>query len=296
MSRLILPTLLLSLACASAPPLEPALAAGVDPIVDAAAADGKLIAVAFTDLETGATYGRNEDVVVHAASTMKVPVMLALFEAIDRGELRVDQPVAVRNEFRSIVDGSPFVLYANEDGDPELYEHVGGTMPLEELMRRMIVRSSNLATNLLIELVGPPRVMDLVRRLGAERMLVLRGVEDEKAYEAGLSNVTSARDLLLVMKAIAERKAISPDASRRMLAILEAQEFRGKIPAGLPAGVRVANKTGNITRISHDAAIVFPPGREPYVLVVLTRGYDDGDEAAERIAAVSRAVWESLPR
>lgn len=289
-----LPLLLVVLSCASARPDVASLSSRVDPIVEEAAANGKTIAVSLHDLETGAVFERNAAVVMHAASTMKVPVMLALFEAIDRGELRLDAPVAIRNDFRSIVDGSPYVLYANEDGDPELYGRVGETVPVQELMRRMIVRSSNLSTNLLIELVGASRVMDLMRRLGATDIRVLRGVEDEKAYEAGLNNVTSAHDMMLVMKAIAERNAISGEASRLMVEILGGQEFREKIPAGVPEGVPVANKTGGITRIHHDAAIVFPPSRAPYVLVVLTRGYDDVDEADRAIVAISRAVWEHL--
>jgi beta-lactamase class A len=293
MRRLLPFALLVLAACATSAPPAPDVGAAIDPIL-ASIPGGHTVAVAFTDLESGATFERDAGVVMHAASTMKVPVMLALFEAIDRNELRLDRPVAIRNSFRSIVDGSAFILERNEDGDPLLYDAIGETRPLEELMRRMIVRSSNLATNLLIELVGAPRVMDLMRRLGAHDIRVLRGVEDEKAFEAGLSNVTTARDMMIVMQAIAERKAMTPAASHAMVGILRAQEFREKIPAGVPAGVVVANKTGSITRISHDAAIVFPPGREPYVLVVLTRGYDDGREASRVIAEISEAVWKGV--
>lgn len=294
MRRLLPLALLLLAACTTAaPPPATDLASSIDAILASVPA-GHTVAVAFTDLETGATLERDAGVVMHAASTMKVPVMLALFEAIDRGELRLDQPVPVRNSFRSIVDGSEFTLLREEDGDASLYDSVGQSLPLEELMRRMIVRSSNLGTNLLIELVGAPRVMDLMRRLGANDIRVLRGVEDEKAFEAGLNNVTTARDLMIVMNAIAEQKAVTPAASAAMVAILRAQEFREKIPAGVPPGVVVANKTGSITRISHDAAIVYPPGRAPYVLVVLTRGYQDGNDASKIIASISKAVWDSV--
>lgn len=291
--RRLLPLAVLLLASCATAPLSSTLASSIDPIL-ASIPEGHTVAVAFTDLHAGETFERNAGVTMHAASTMKVPVMLALFEAIDRNELRLDQPIAVRNSFESIVDGSPFVLERNEDGDPLLYDAIGETRTLEELMRRMIVRSSNLSTNLLIELVGAPRVMDLMRRLGARDIRVLRGVEDEKAFEAGLNNVTTARDMMIVMRAIAERKAITPAASEAMVAILRGQEFREKIPAGVPPGVVVANKTGSITRISHDAAIVYPPGREPYVLVVLTRGYQEGEEASRVIASISRAVWVAL--
>ncbi len=280
------------LACASTPSPSPALARRLDALL---AQTQGVVAIAFYQIGTGETLLRDADRSLHAASTMKVPVLLALFHAVDRGALRLDQPVPVRNEFASIVDGSPFSLDPAEDGDAELYAAVGSTRPLAELAQRMIVRSSNLATNLLIELVGAPHVMELMRALGAHDIRVLRGVEDEKAYAAGRNNTTTARDLMLVLRTIAERRAVSPAASERMLAILAAQEFREKIPAGLPPGVPVANKTGDITGIHHDAAIVMPPGERPYVLVVLTSGFADEAAANRVIAEVSRAVWEARP-
>lgn len=289
----LIATLLLAASCASI--RSGSLEREIEGLASSAG-PGRTVGVALWDLETGRRVSAGGEVVMHAASTMKVPVMLAILEAVDAGRLELNRPVPVRNEFSSIVDGSPFVLHAEEDGDPELYGRVGETATVEDLLRRMIVRSSNLATNLLIELVGPSSVMDLMKRLGADDIRVLRGVEDEKAYEAGLNNVTTAWDMMLVMKAIAEQVAVSPEASRLMVDILRAQEFREKIPAGVPPGVVVANKTGNITRISHDAAIVYPPGRRPYVLVVLTRGYEDAAEANELIARISRAVWEHLGR
>ncbi len=287
---LVLVALLPLLACASAAPAPAALERRLDELLAGA---GGTVAVAYYDLGTGATVLRDERLSLHAASTMKVPVMLALFREVDRGTLRRDQPVLMKNEFTSIADGSPFALDPAEDGDPDLYQALGETRPLEELMRRMIVRSSNLATNLLIELARPERVMELMRTLGARDIRVLRGVEDEKAYEAGLNNTTTAYDLMLVLRAIAERWAVTPAASEAMLAILAAQEFKEKIPAGLPAGVAVANKTGDITGIHHDAAIVLPAGEPPYVLVVLTKGFADEATANALIAAVSRAVWEA---
>ncbi|MFN2442415.1 MAG: serine hydrolase [Thermoanaerobaculia bacterium] len=292
MKALAIPFLVLLVSCTSMRG-PGALGSKLDRLIASAGPD-RTVGIALWDLESGFHLSRSGGEVMHAASTMKVPVMLAVLEAVDQGRLSLEQPVAVRNQFASIVDGSPFVLYAGEDGDPGLYDEAGSTVPLEDLLRRMIVRSSNLATNLLIELVGPGAVMDLMGRLGANDIRVLRGVEDEKAYEAGLNNVTSAWDMMLVMKAIAEQKAVSPRASQIMVEILRGQEFREKIPAGVPEGVVVANKTGNITRISHDAAIVYPPGRLPYVLVVLTRGFEDPGQANELIAAISRAVWQDL--
>jgi len=155
----------------------------------------------------------------------------------------------------------------------------------------MITRSSNLATNTLMTLVGADAVTSTMRSLGAQRIQVLRGVEDGKAFEKGLNNTTTARDLGLILRAIEEGKAAPPAATREMLGILLAQEFNEKIPAGLPPGTRVAHKTGEITAVSHDAAIVYPPGRKPYVLVVLTRGIADGTKSSKLIADISAIVY-----
>lgn len=255
-----------------------------------AAHPGKTIAVAYYDLGSGASLYRNEREVFHAASTMKVPVMLGIFEAVTRGELRLDQPVRVRNEFVSILDGSRYALESREDSDQDLYKELGNELPLENLVRRMIDRSSNLATNIVIELIGAPRVMALMKQIGANDIQVLRGVEDDKAYHAGMNNTTTAYDLMLIFKALGERKVISPAASDQMIDILLAQEFNDGLPAGLPPGTRVAHKTGSITKIAHDAGLVIRPDGTSYVLVVLTRGFAKTEDAERVMARIARAM------
>jgi beta-lactamase class A len=284
----LLPVCLVLVACASAG--EPGNLAGrLDPLLQRKDVD---IAIAYRNLGTGAVYLHHEDVPFHAASTMKLPVMMALFQAIDAGEMRLSEPFAVRNQFQSLVDGSPFALDPKEDGDPDFYQAVGSTRPLEELIRRMIVRSSNLATNLLIERIGASRASDLMRGLGAYQMKVLRGVEDEKAFKAGLNNTATAKDLEILLTALARGGTFSQASNDRMIEILKDQEFNEKIPAYLPKGTPIAHKTGDITGVHHDAAIVFPPGEPPYVLVVLTRGFQDEKQANQIIAEISRVVWE----
>jgi beta-lactamase class A len=288
MKRSILLLVLLA-GCATAP--RPDLASDVARIL--AAHPEQTIAVAYYDFRDGTTLLRNEQTVFHAASTMKVPVMLGIFEAVTRGELRLDQPVRVRNDFVSILDASHYALDPGEDSDPELYELIGSDVTLEELVRRMIVRSSNLATNIVIELIGAPRVMALMKEIGAERIQVLRGVEDDKAYHAGMNNTVTAYDLMLIFRTLAESRAVSADASKRMIDILLAQELNDGIPAGLPEGVRVAHKTGSITRIAHDAGVVIAPDGSRYVLVVLTRGFAKTSDGERVIAEISRAVWRA---
>jgi len=276
--RLLIATLLLA-SCATT-----SVEQRVDRIL--AAHPGKTIAVAYYDLASGRSLVRNERVVFHAASTMKVPVMLAIFDAVSRGELRLDQPVRVRNDFVSILDGSHYALDRGEDSDGALYDEIGRDLPLETLVRRMIVRSSNLATNLVIELVGAPRVMALMKTIGANDIRVLRGVEDDKAYHAGMNNTTTAQDLMLIFRSLGERRA-SP-----MLDILLAQELNDGIPAGLPRGTPVAHKTGSITGIAHDAGLVYRPDGSVYVLVILTRGFKKTEEAERVMARIARTVHE----
>ena len=251
-----------------------------------AAHPGKTIAVAYYDLASAKSLVRNERVVFHAASTMKVPVMLAIFDAVSRGELRLDQPVRVRNDFVSILDGSHYALDRGEDSDGALYDEIGRELPLETLVRRMIVRSSNLATNLVIELVGAPRVMALMKTIGANDIQVLRGVEDDKAYRAGMNNTTTAYDLMLIFRSLGERRA-GP-----MLDILLAQELNDGIPAGLPPGTPVAHKTGSITEIAHDAGLVYRPDGSAYVLVILTRGFKKTEEAEKVMAQIARILHD----
>ena len=257
-----------------------------------AAVPGAAVGIAFHDLQRGDTLYMNADAQFHAASTMKVPVMIELYRAFDSGRLRPDQEIPVTNQFASIVDGSSYSLDAGSDSDSLLYTRVGARVPVRELIDRMITRSSNLATNIVIALVGASNAEATARALGARNIRVLRGVEDSKAFAAGLSNTTTARDLAVLMEAIETEKAASPASSQAMREVLLRQEFNGEIPAGVPVGTRVAHKTGFITGVLHDAAIVYPEGRRPYVLVVLTSGIPDRDVARQMIVDISRLVYE----
>jgi beta-lactamase class A len=260
----------------------------------ASAASGAEIGIALLDLGTGDSLFQNADWRVHAASTMKIPVLLELAHRVDAGDLTWTRRLAILNRFRSVLDGSPYSLSPSDDSDSTLYLREGDSVPVQELARLMIVRSSNLATNLLIDLLDPARIDARARALGADSIEVRRGVEDQKAFDAGIINSTTARDLAILLRGLADGTSASPGSTRVMLEILSAQEFRAGIPAGLPAGIRVANKTGTISGIHHDAAIVFPAGRPPYVLVILTRGFADAAAAERFMARSSHEVWEAL--
>lgn len=250
-----------------------------------------VVGVAFHDLETGDSLFINADDSFHAASTMKVPVLVELMRRVDAGGLGLDQGILLVNQFGSIVDGSPYSLDAADDSDSSAYARIGSRVPVRELIDRMITRSSNLATNALIELARADRVNATAHALGARNIRVLRGVEDGKAFRAGLNNTTTARDLAVLLEGIERGTAASRSSCDTMREILLRQEFNTEIPAGLPPGTKVAHKTGWITGVLHDAAVVYPAGRKPYVLVVLTRGIPDDKVARQMIADISRIVY-----
>jgi beta-lactamase class A len=252
-------------------------------------------AVVAIDIETGRSFGINEHLVVHAASTMKVPVLLEVYRRAAAQQLDPDARVAVRNRFRSIADSTHFYsLDAADDTDAALYALVGRSTTLRDLARRMVVRSSNLATNLLIDELGAGSVQQTLLRVGGEGMRVYRGVEDGPAFRAGMNNTTTARALANTLAAIARCDILPRRHCDEVLDVLAAQEFRQMIPAGLPAGVRVAHKRGWITGIEHDAGIVFPLNSPPYILVVLTRGATGSEAAWHAAADISRLAWAAL--
>jgi beta-lactamase class A len=201
--------------------------------------------------------------------------------------------VHVRNKFTSIVGPKPFTLELNREADPEVYSNLGRTMSVEQLAYEMITRSSNFATNLLVDVVGVPVIQRALEELRIDGVHVLRGVEDQPAFEAGLNNEVTANGLLRLLRLVAEGQAYSEEVSRRMRDILLDQRLKTGIPAGLPKDARVAHKTGNISTVHHDAGIVYLEGRKPYVLVILTQ-FPMLTGSAAAVAEVSRDIYECL--
>jgi beta-lactamase class A len=259
-----------------------------------AQAPARAVGVYYRDLTSGDSLTVGSAARFHAASTMKIPVMIQLFRDRDAGLLSLDDSITITNTFRSIVDSSPYLLDVTDDSDSSLYQRLGQRASIHELIELMETVSSNLATNLLIAKVDARRANATAHALGADSILVLRGVEDGKAYRAGLNNTTTARDLGMLLAAIANGTAASAQSCREMLAILGRQQFNEGIPAGLPAGTRVYHKTGWIGQVVyHDAALVEPTGggHGRYVLVVLTGGIQKDEDSYALVRDLSRLVF-----
>ena len=249
------------------------------------------VAVFFHPLAGGSEWSRKPDDAFPAASTMKIPVMIELFHQAQQGKLTLDDPLLIHNEFYSLADGSPFQLNPDTDFEPELYKSEGQTRTLRQLCELMITMSSNLAANLLIKKLGVENIRATVHSLGADGMNVLRGVEDNKAYESGIINTTTARGLEILLTAIAEGKAVDPASSRQMVEILKRQHFNEGIPSGLDPTIPVAHKTGKLAAAHHDAAIVY--AARPFVLVILSRGLTDLKGSSALLGDISRAFYQA---
>jgi len=191
------------------------------------------------------------------------------------------------------VDSSLFSINLVEDSTEILAAKVGQKATIYELCFEMITKSSNLATNIIIDLVGAKNVTMAMREIGAADMQVLRGVEDIKAFELGLSNTTTAYDLLVLFEALEKSRLPDHESSREILKILRSQYYREIIPRYLPDEVVVANKTGSITRVMHDSGLVFLPDGRKYGLVLLSKKWNDEEKARELMATISKMIYDS---
>lgn len=250
-------------------------------------------AVAFRAIGDDEIFMFNEHQLFHAASTMKTPVLAEVFKQAEKGKFSISDSVKVYNEFKSIYDKSLYTLKPANDSEQDLYSRIGAKVTMEDILYRMITQSSNLATNIMIDLVGAKNVMKTMRSIGANEIKVLRGVEDSKAFEHDMNNMVTAYDLMLLFDQIARGKMVNKKASDAMVAILSKQHFRGIIPAGLPSDVKVANKTGSISKVNHDSGIVYLPDGRKYVLILLSKGVEE-DAAKQTLSAVSTYIYRYM--
>jgi beta-lactamase class A len=227
----------------------------------------------------------------YAASTMKLALVIAAYRRAERGHLDIDARIDVQNSFRSAADDSPFSLDQAEDEDQRVWQRLGTEVSLRWLCHRSIVRSSNLATNLVLDAVGMQAVAEVLQLAGAQDSCVTRGIEDSVARTAGMTNQVTAADLSGTLRSLVAGRLLSADCADEVLALLAAQQINDAVPAGLPPQTRVAHKSGWVEGISHDAAIISPDDAAPYVFVMCTTSDLPYGEATALIAAGAAASW-----
>jgi beta-lactamase class A len=256
------------------------------------------LGVSVYDYLSGLSWQLNADRWFHAASVIKLAILVALYDAADQGRFSLGNRLHVRNRFLSVADGLPFRIDCSRDADGEVHAALGRTMQVRQLARRMIIMSSNLATNLLVNLVGLEHARETMKRLEIEGVELNRGVEDERAFEQGIINRMTPNGAVALLRAIFAAKGVSPEASEEMNNLLLDQQFSGTIGPGLPDNVRpiakIAHKTGEISTVTHDAGAVFMPGRPPYVAAIFVESAGDLKERQEAGVAASAAIWECV--
>ena len=250
------------------------------------------VGLAACNFSTGEEILINPDMSFHPASTMKICLMMEVFHQAREGLFSLDDSLIIKNEFASIVDESAYSLSADDDSEKDLYKLIGHPLPVRDLMRLMITVSSNLATNLLVECVTPERITAFMQELGADSLIVRRGVEDNKAFRLGLNNESTARGFMNVLVKLERQEVVSEQDSNEMIGILLGQKFNEMIPAQLPADVRVAHKTGWTGKFYHDVGIIYPPNAKPIVLVILTNGFEKEEDAHPFVAMLAKKIYE----
>jgi beta-lactamase class A len=251
-------------------------------------------AIAFKDLTDGDTLFINAHESFHAASTMKTPLMIEIFRQVKEGKFSLSDSIVVKNEFRSIVDSSFYILDPNDDSELDLYKHQGEKIPISGLIYLMITKSSNLATNLLIGLAGAEKVTQTMASYGAGELKILRGVEDDKAFQKGLNNMVTAYGLLTIYEKMANDMLVNDSSSKAMIRILKDQQFNEIIPAELPPTVKVAHKTGWFKSVNHDSGIIFLPDGRKYVLVLLSKNVQNDKDAVKALAEISGMIYHYM--
>jgi beta-lactamase class A len=257
--------------------------------------DGIVSVVARVSGEVRPRVSVDADARHYSASIMKLPILVAARRLAERGLLDLDRPVRVHDDFESRNPGHRFSMDQEEDSDPETWAALGSDVPLGDLVHRMVTVSGNLATNVVLDEVGTEEVAAVLADAGcSERTTIVRGIEDYPARDAGIDNLITADDMARLVVALAEGRLAGPVASAECERTLQAQEYRNGIPAGLPDGLVIGNKTGWISSVNHDVALVRAPGLPPVGLAVLVSAPGTEEEREAGIARVASAAWAEV--
>lgn len=232
---------------------------------------------------------RGADTPFYAASTVKLAVLVAVARALDAGAATPGTPLVATHTFRSQVPGAPDYRIEPDDLD-EGMPPPGTPMTLAEVVERMVVVSSNEATNMAAELVGLDAVNRVLADAGAAASSFGRKYSDLEAERHGASHTTTAADLAALMSAVVTGALASPERTAWMTSVLGRQTDR-RLTAAVPDGVPCGSKSGWVDGIRHDVAFVGEPGPDALVLAVCTRGYEnaDAEEALHALGALAFA-------
>lgn len=255
------------------------------------------IALYAKDLNNDFCCKINENEIFNTASLMKLVVGLECMRLVETGTLNINKPHILKNSFRSKFDNSIYELSPEIDSDPDLYTKIGFEINIYELIERMITRSSNLATNNLFELIAKENSFDnILKEIGVYSTHIVRGVEDQKAYDAGIINTTTAVDMIKILEHIYNGVLQKNTYLTQLYNFLLKQEHNSIIPARLPENLLIAHKTGNLTKSLHDAAIITSSNGIRYLLVILSKNLENKENAIAVFSKISELIYDFLKK
>ena len=232
---------------------------------------------------------RGPDEPFYAASTVKLAVLVAAARALESGQVSLEDSLTSTVTFASQVPGAPPYTIEPDDVD-EGMPAPGTPMPLRDVLERMIVVSSNEATNMVVELVGLDAVNRALADSGATASVFGRKYSDLEAEAHGATHRTTAGDLVALMSAVVTGRLAGPRWTAYMTELLGRQTDR-LLTAAIRDGGPFGSKSGWVDGIRHDVAFVGEPGPDALVAAVCTRGYEE-DAAAEAIRALGALAVE----
>jgi beta-lactamase class A len=272
-----------------------------------------VVGVAARDLASGAAVLVGADTVFPTASVMKVPILWELYRQAEAGKVELDERIAF--EERHLVPGSGV-----------LQDLAFGLAPtIKDLATLMITVSDNAATDMLLDRLGLDALARTLRELGLARTtlpLTVRGLLysmvgmdptdpahtyalfkerakagridwNSRALADADNNLSTPRELALLLERIERRDGLAPASCEAMLDIMKRQKYNTIIPLHLPDWTEVAHKTGSLRGVRNDAGIVYAPGG-PYVIALFAKRLADPVAGAAALAEISKVVWEAF--
>jgi beta-lactamase class A len=237
-----------------------------------------IMGIAVKSLDGAFEFFAHEHEVFHAASIIKIPILIELYRQIEEQIVAIDRKVVLADEHKVAGAG---VLH-------EL--HAGLVLTIKDLAILMIVVSDNTASNMLIDIVGQENVNCLLRELGMKNSALRKKFMIELA-DRSIINFISPYDAMMLLEKLYEGEILSRPATAEVLDILSRQQYREKIPLLLPEDLQIANKTGEVTGVRHDVGIVFLENH-PYVVSLMTKDVVDPLEADRAIAEISKKIYD----
>lgn len=237
------------------------------------------IAVLIKDLSNNEEIKINENMAFRSASTIKLSIMSELLNRVNEGSLNLDDKIELTEKLRIGGDGILKEL------------KTGHKFTLEEIMSLMIIVSDNMATNILIDLLGMDNINKTIHNLGLNNTKLQRKMMDSHAVKAGRENFITANDFAYILELIYKGKNINEKCSNIMLDVLKRQQVRGRLDLYLPEEIMIAHKTGDLDNLEHDGGIVYLSDKE-YIICVLTDKTDSNKEGREIIGKISKMVYD----